>query len=91
VGIYGIHIFIIDVSGQESAIHNLYKLVSVVILVLVVNFKNYPPQHLSLQHHHTLHGVAVKVGAILLSHAAFQSKGRWLNHLDVHKPYYIRW
>ena len=49
VGIYGIQIYITGVSehsGQESAIHNLYKLVSVVILVLVVNFKNYPLQHL---------------------------------------------
>jgi len=49
VGIYRIHIYITDVSeysGQESAIHNLYKLVIVVILVLVVNFKNYPLQHL---------------------------------------------
>ena len=49
VGIYGIQIYIIDVSehsGEESAIHNIYKLARVVILVLVVNFKNYPLQHL---------------------------------------------
>jgi len=49
VGIYRIQIYITYVSeysGQESAINNLYKLVSVVILVLVVNFRNYPLQHL---------------------------------------------
>ena len=93
MGIHRIKIYFTDVSeyrGQGSAIYNLYKLVSVVILVMVVNFKNYPVQHLLLQHHHKLHSVAVKVGGILLSPAAFQSKGRWLNHLDVYKPHYIR-
>jgi hypothetical protein len=26
----------------------------------------------------------------LLSPVAFQSKGRWLNHVDVRKPHFVR-
>jgi len=39
-----------------------------------------------LQHQHKAQGARVKAGGVFLSAVALQSKSRWLNHLDVHKP-----
>jgi hypothetical protein len=44
------------------------------------------------QHQDQLEGVTVKVGGHFFSPRCFPVyKGRWLNHLELHKPHRIRW
>jgi hypothetical protein len=81
------------ISGQ-SAMNNLYRCVSVVKISATfelqetrITFSNAATE---LQHQHQVQGATVKVGGVLLSPVAFQSKGRWLNHVDVRKPHFVR-
>ena len=80
--------------GEGSAIINLHKSVSVVKISTSCELKNQnyklQHQHLQMQHQHQLQGAAVKVGGVFLSPVAFQSKGRWLNHLEVHRPHCVK-